>query len=481
MFATTRAAAGRAGREACDVYIVSMTAGRQRRAGAAAAGQGGRPVRSPGRERRAGERSALQVVPLFETIDDLHRCAGLMRELFALPVYRRHLQAWGGRQQIMLGYSDSNKDGGFVTANWELYKAQRRLAEACREAGVAADPVPRPGRRHRARRRAHQPRDPGPAPGRAERAAAPDRAGRGRLRALRQPADRAPPPGADDQRGARAPACASATEAAAEGPREEWTRRDGGRLRGGATRAYRAARLRRPRLHRLLPPGHAHRPDHRPAHRLPPRAAPGRRPHRGPARDPLGVQLDPEPARPARLVRPGLGARGGCSTATGRACTRCTASWPFFRSLVDNAQLEPGQGRPGRGPPVRRAGRGRDLRPRIFARVQAEWEQHRARDPARGIGRASLLENSPVLRRSIRLRNPYVDPLSFVQVSLLARLRQLARGPASRGPAPPGGPDRQRRRRRPAEHGVATAARVARRRARRGVRGEREGHRAHVG
>src|SRR5262249_52484094 len=64
------------------------------------------------------------------------RSAGLMRELFALPVYGRHLRAWNGLQQIMLGYSDSNKDGGFVTANWELYRAQQSLVAACRDDGA---------------------------------------------------------------------------------------------------------------------------------------------------------------------------------------------------------------------------------------------------------------------------------------------------------------------------------------------------------
>ena len=66
----------------------------------------------------------------------------------------------------------------------------------------------------------------------------------------------------------------------------------------------------------------------------------------------------------------------------------------------------------------------RDLRPRIFARVQEEWEKTE-RAILRAASQSVLLENSPVLRRSIRLRNPYVDPLSFVQVSLLARLRRL--------------------------------------------------------
>jgi phosphoenolpyruvate carboxylase len=71
--------------------------------------------------------SGVHIVPLFEGIDDLRRSDQIMRELYRHPVYRRHLRARGNLQQIQLGYSDSNKDGGFFTANWELYQAQRRL------------------------------------------------------------------------------------------------------------------------------------------------------------------------------------------------------------------------------------------------------------------------------------------------------------------------------------------------------------------
>jgi len=71
--------------------------------------------------------SGANIIPLFEGIDDLRRAHDVMEELFRHPAYRQHLRARGQRQQIMLGYSDSNKDGGFFTANWELYQAQRRL------------------------------------------------------------------------------------------------------------------------------------------------------------------------------------------------------------------------------------------------------------------------------------------------------------------------------------------------------------------
>ncbi|HEX7884242.1 MAG TPA: phosphoenolpyruvate carboxylase, partial [Afipia sp.] len=65
--------------------------------------------------------SRLNIVPLFETIDDLRQCAQIMDRLFALPEYRRLVDSRSGIQEVMLGYSDSNKDGGFVTSGWELY------------------------------------------------------------------------------------------------------------------------------------------------------------------------------------------------------------------------------------------------------------------------------------------------------------------------------------------------------------------------
>ncbi len=69
------------------------------------------------------------VVPLFETIGDLRRAADIMREYFALPGIAALLAASGGEQEVMLGYSDSNKDGGFFTSNWELYRAEIALVE----------------------------------------------------------------------------------------------------------------------------------------------------------------------------------------------------------------------------------------------------------------------------------------------------------------------------------------------------------------
>lgn len=80
--------------------------------------------------------SELDMVPLFETIDDLHGSDKLMNRLFASPEYRLQLNARDDFQEIMLGYSDSSKDGGFLAANWALHDTQARLARACRNAGV---------------------------------------------------------------------------------------------------------------------------------------------------------------------------------------------------------------------------------------------------------------------------------------------------------------------------------------------------------
>ena len=78
----------------------------------------------------------ISIIPLFETITDLQVAAGIMRSAFALPMYRVWLDSRDGLQEIMLGYSDSNKDGGYLTANWELYGAQKGLVDLAAEANV---------------------------------------------------------------------------------------------------------------------------------------------------------------------------------------------------------------------------------------------------------------------------------------------------------------------------------------------------------
>ena len=125
------AAHARLGAEAIPNYVISMTAGPSdvlevalllKEAG----------LLVPGQEPHL----AINIIPLFETIEDLRGCGAIMDRLFSLPVYRQLLESRGDLQEIMLGYSDSNKDGGFLTSNWELYKAERDLVAVFGQHGV---------------------------------------------------------------------------------------------------------------------------------------------------------------------------------------------------------------------------------------------------------------------------------------------------------------------------------------------------------
>ena len=78
----------------------------------------------------------LMVIPLFETIPDLQRAAGIMQTAMAIPLFKTLIAKQGQIQEVMLGYSDSNKDGGFLTSNWELYKAETHLVTVFAQAGV---------------------------------------------------------------------------------------------------------------------------------------------------------------------------------------------------------------------------------------------------------------------------------------------------------------------------------------------------------
>jgi phosphoenolpyruvate carboxylase len=78
----------------------------------------------------------VNIIPLFETIEDLQKSAATMAGVFAIPAYRELIAGRGNEHEVMLGYSDSNKDGGFLTSGWELYKAEIELAEVFNQHGV---------------------------------------------------------------------------------------------------------------------------------------------------------------------------------------------------------------------------------------------------------------------------------------------------------------------------------------------------------
>lgn len=78
----------------------------------------------------------MDIVPLFETMEGLNDAEEVMRKLYALPVYKKHLEKRGNKQTIMLGFSDGTKDGGYLKANWEIYTAKERLTKVSEENGV---------------------------------------------------------------------------------------------------------------------------------------------------------------------------------------------------------------------------------------------------------------------------------------------------------------------------------------------------------
>jgi phosphoenolpyruvate carboxylase len=423
LFETIRRVQDELGTEVLGNYIVSMTAGASdlltpllfaKEAGLFEAG-----LFQPG---RGGDRplSRLHVVPLFETIDDLGRCGALMRELFVHPVYAIQVRAWDGEQQIMLGYSDSNKDGGYVTANWELYKAQKALAEACREAGVRLTLFHGRGgaigRGGGPMSRAILSQPPGTV--------------NGRLRFTEQGevafARYGHPEIAHRHLEQTIHALLRASLREAASPESGWT--EAMEDYSQAARAsYREVVYDRPDFVDYF--CQATPID------LVTRLRIGSRPAKRTA-----GHLTIEDLRAIPWVfswtqsRYGLAGWFGLGTlfASGGEdrLHSLYREWPFFRSLVDNAQLS--LGRADRAvarlydelvsPPA--------LRERTWSALEAEWD--RALGVVREATGTGLLEGSPVLKRSIRLRNPYVDPMSFVQVSLLRRLRRLAEGSPER-------------------------------------------------
>ncbi len=122
----------RVDREAVGAFILSMTRGVADLLGVYLLAKRARLFA----DQAAVETCTLAVVPLFETIKDLRAAPAVMRELLSVPMVRRSVRALGGVQEVMIGYSDSNKDGGFLASNWELYKAQLRLTRLGRELGV---------------------------------------------------------------------------------------------------------------------------------------------------------------------------------------------------------------------------------------------------------------------------------------------------------------------------------------------------------
>jgi len=359
----------------------------------------------------------LDVVPLFETVDDLAAAPATLRSLTRDPAYLTHLQSRGRRQVVMLGYSDSNKDGGIAASRWALHRAQEELVAVAREANVLLTFFH--GRGGSISRGGGKPRQ--------AILAAPSGAVRGRTRMTEQGEI------IHNKYGVRGIALRTLelvvgavlerADAAADQPPDvtppQWT--EGMQTIALASRlAYRALVHDDPdfpTFFQLATPIDV-------IERLRIGSRPSKR------RAMRGVQdLRAIPWvfawTQSRLVLPGwFGVGSGLAAAAeqhGAARLQQMArDWPFFATFL--ADVEMVLAKADMAIAERYAALAGDVGRRLFAVVRQEFELTR-RLVLECIGCTELLDRDPTLQRSIRLRNPYVDPMSFVQVDLLRRWR----------------------------------------------------------
>lgn len=416
------------GAEAVDTYIVSMAHEPsdclEALFLAAVAGLGG-----------PGEASWLNVVPILETTADLRRAREMLAALWRSPAFRRHLDARGGEMEVMLGYSDSNKDGGYLTANWELYLVQKRLVQASHEAGVRV--------RFFHGRGGALGRGGGPT-GRAIMAL-PDGATRWGVKLTEQGevlSDRYLIPGIAF-RSLEQVVWATAVKVMEgagllEGDPGAAASRLGGlvplrweeamaQLSKHAYQAYRSllfgdgeAGLRYffavTPIHHIGELNIGSRPvARRPGHRFEDlRAIPwvfawNQCRHLLPAWYGVGTAMERWAGRDeARLA----------------ILREMYRGWPFFRAVLDNLQMA--LAKADMHIARRYAGLAEDaeLGEGVFRALAEEYERT-SRYVLEITGQGALLDSEPALQQSIRLRNPYVDPLSYLQVRFLRRYRQL--------------------------------------------------------
>ena len=362
----------------------------------------------------AGGIPGLMVAPLFETLDDLDAAPRIMAELFSLPVYATSVKACDGEQMVMIGYSDSNKDCGYLASSWALYRAQESIAQVCDAHGVALTLFHGRG--------GSVARGGGPA-GRAIRAQPPGTL-RGRFRVTEQGETIASRYADRDLAHRHLEQIVSAVllaSAEREGDVQPDWRAAMDVMAAAARHAFLGLVERTPGF---LDYWRAATPIEEIS-----RLRLGSRP---PARGRGTLTRAEIRAIPwvfswmqSRFNLPGWFGLGSGLRATDSGRLRAMyAGWPLFRALLDNAEMSLLKADLGIAARYSDLVPDRTLADTIFGVVKAEYTRTREA-VLEATGHVELMDDDPVIQRSVQLRNPYVDPLNYLQIEMLRRLRAL--------------------------------------------------------
>ncbi len=362
--------------------------------------------------------SRLDIVPLFEALEPLQTSSAIIERLFSLDIYRRHLELRGGVQEVMIGYSDSNKESGFLQSAWRSYRAQQDLVETGRKAGITMQMFHGRGGAI------------GRGGGPANRAilAQPRGTIGGRLRMTEQGemiADRYGHPGIAERHLEQVVHAVLQTsfETQSDPPETAWAETLD-RLAPAAYRHYRSLVYETPEF---LTYFRQATPIEEMAH-----FKIGSRP----ARRGSSTALEQLRAIPwvfswmqCRHALPGWYGLGSAveeflteSPAALATLQEMYRRWPFWQTLIDNAQMILAKADMTIARLYADLVDDRALADRIYGRIAAEYAKS-VDVVCKITGQATLLERMPILEHSIQRRNPYVDPLSFIQLVLLKRLR----------------------------------------------------------
>jgi phosphoenolpyruvate carboxylase len=366
-----------------------------------------------------GSDPGVMPVPLFESIEDLRNCPAICRSLWTSSEYARLLDSWDRRQEVMLGYSDSNKDGGMLTSTWELFKAHRALHRVAAECRVKLTLFH--GRGGTVGR--------GGGPTHHAIIAQPQGAFSGQIKITEQGevmnwkySDRVLA-----ERNLELMIAASLEALSHSGNVEDLDEESEAALEQMSQDAFELYRDNIADNEEVLTYFEEATPvkelEHMRIGSRPTRRAGGRgladlraipwvfgwmqSRHVLPAWFGVGFALEKFSER---------------SPGNWKMLERLTHQFPFFTELISNVEI--GLAKADLSIARLYAGLVSDvaLRERVFAMLFEEFERTRA-VVLRLTRQTTLLENNPVLARSIRLRNPYVDPLSLIQVELLRRKR----------------------------------------------------------